>query len=112
MSADTPSASVPALIWCPFPDRESAILASNSLLDEGLIACANILADMTSLFSWDGERSEANETGVLLKSNEALLASAIARLSELHPYEAPAIVGWRCDGANAATVAWLGGLKR
>jgi periplasmic divalent cation tolerance protein len=110
MSAAPGPQPAPALIWCPFPDRESAILAANSLLDERLAACANIVPDMLSLFAWQGERGEAKETGVLLKTNAALLEPAVARLAQLHPYDEPAIVGWRADAATAGTAAWLGGL--
>jgi periplasmic divalent cation tolerance protein len=101
----------PALIWCPFPDTESAAAAARTLLDEGLIACANMTGEMLSLFDWNGERGEASETGALLKTNAALLERAVARLAELHPYEAPAILGWRCDAAAPGTAAWLGALR-
>jgi periplasmic divalent cation tolerance protein len=100
----------PAMIWCPFPDDDSALAAANSLLDERLVACANMLPRMRSLFEWQGRREEALETGVILKTDAALLGKAIARLSELHPYAEPAILGWRCDETNAATRAWLGAL--
>lgn len=100
----------PALIWCPFPDSASASRICSTLLDERLIACANMLPGMVSLFAWNGERGESAETGVLLKTDAALLDKAIARLGELHPYHEPAILGWRCDGALPATAAWLGGL--
>lgn len=100
----------PALIWCPFPDITAARTAASALLDEGLIACANILGEMQSLYQWHGERGESTETGVLLKTNSLVLERAIARLIELHPYEEPAILGWRCDAAAPGTSAWLGAL--
>ena len=105
------SDSAPALIWCPFPDAESAFEIAQTLLDEGLIACANMFGEMRSLFDWNGERSEARETGALLKTNAAVLDRAIARLAELHPYDEPAILGWRCDAAAPGTAAWLGALR-
>lgn len=83
---------------------------SHSLLDQNLIACANILPRMVSLFAWNGEREEAQETGVLLKTNSAKLDEAIARLAELHPYEEPAILGWLCDAAAPGTANWLGAI--
>ena len=104
------SADTPALIWCPFPDLASARSAANCLLDEGLIACANMLPDMHSLFAWNGRRDEGKETGVLLKTNAAKLDRAISRLAELHSYDEPAILGWHCDAAAPGTVAWLGAL--
>jgi periplasmic divalent cation tolerance protein len=103
--------TAPALIWCPFPDAESAAGAAKTLLDEGLIACANMVGEMVSLFDWNGERGEARETGALLKTNAAVLQRAIARLAQLHPYDEPAIVGWLCDAASPGTAAWLGALR-
>ncbi len=100
----------PALIWCPFPDSASATEAVDTLLDEGLIACANIMPGLLSRFVWQGERGEGSEAGALLKTNAALLEAAIARLAELHPYEQPAILGWICDATTPATGAWLAAL--
>lgn len=102
----------PALIWCPFPDAPSAAAVAKLLLDERLIACANILPTMLALFEWDGAREEASEAGVLFKTDAALLERAMARLSEEHPYEEPAILAWRCDAASPGTMAWLGALTR
>lgn len=101
-----------ALIWCPFPDSASAQDAAGVLLDEGLIACANVMPAMVSLYQWQGQRHQDEETGMLMKTDAALLARAIARLEALHPYETPAILGWRCDATTPATAAWLGGLTR
>ena len=100
----------PALIWSPFADPESAETAASRLLDEGLIACANLLPAVRSLYVWQGERGEGAECGALFKTDAALLDAAIARLAQLHPYETPAITGWRCDAAAPATLAWLGAL--
>ena len=102
--------SAPALIWCPFPDSASAIAAIDSLLDEGLIACANIMPGVMSRYVWQGQRGEGAETGALLKTNTALLEAAIARLAALHPYAQPTILGWACDAATPATAGWLASL--
>lgn len=99
-----------ALIWCPFPDEPSALAAIETLLDEGLIACGNVLPGMTSVFAWNGTRETAREAGVLLKTNTCLLDGAIARVTALHPYEEPAVLGWRCDTAAPGTLAWLAGI--
>lgn len=96
-----------ALIWCPFPDRESARTIAGQLLDERLIACANIIGAIESLFVWQGARDSAAETGVLFKTTAARLDAAVERLGKLHPYDTPAILGWRVDAALPETIAWL-----
>lgn len=97
-----------ALIWCPFPDRNSARVAANTLIDEGLIACANLLGPVESIFEWDGKRDTGEEIGVLFKTDASRLDETVERLELLHPYDIPAIMGWRCDAVPQATRSWLG----
>ena len=98
-----------ALIWSPFESEEDAAKAASQLLDERLIACANLFPGMRSLYRWRGERGEARECGALFKTTEALLDKVVARLAAIHPYETPAITGWLADAAPV-TLAWLGEL--
>lgn len=104
MAGDSPAA---ALVWCPFPDIDSARAIAATLLDEGLIACANILGPVEAHFVWEGERSSAAEIAVLFKTTTDRLEQCVARLGVLHPYDTPAVTGWRCDAALPATMAWL-----
>jgi periplasmic divalent cation tolerance protein len=96
-----------ALIWCPFPDRESARAVARALLEERLIACANIIGEIEALFVWQGTPGSGSETAVLFKTTAARLDAAVARLGKLHPYDTPAVAGWRCDAAHPETLAWL-----
>lgn len=96
-----------ALIWCPFPDRESARVVAGRLLGEKLIACANIVGDIESVFEWEGKRTSDHEVGVLFKTLGCQSDEVIRRLGVLHPYDTPAIVGWPCAMAHPATLAWL-----
>lgn len=104
------SPPLPALIWSPFADAESAQGVTEILLEEGLVACGNIIGGVRSVFRWQGRTENAEEAVVVFKTNAALLDKAVARLAELHPYEEPAIVGWICDAAAPATIGWLAGL--
>ncbi len=104
MSEVTPAG---ALVWCPFPDTASARAAADVLLGERLIACANMIPALESRFIWNGEPAQNTETGMLCKTTSECLQMVIKRLGELHPYDTPAIIGWRCDAAHPASMAWL-----
>ena len=99
-----------ALIYTVFADREDARAVASQLLDERLIACANVIGRVEALFEWDGERGEGEEIAILFKTHADLLDDAVARLEELHPYDAPAILGWRADSVGKATAGWLAAL--
>lgn len=98
------------MVWCPFPSEEEAVSVIGQLLEEKLIACGNIMPVMLSVFVWEGRQQTAREAGALMKTTVAKLDHAIARVAELHSYETPAVVGWRCDGAAPETLSWLGEL--
>lgn len=98
-----------ALIWCPFPDADTARQIAGQLLADGLIACVNILPEIESLFLWQGKADTAREAGALFKTTCDRLDTAIERIGALHPYETPAIIGWHSDSAHPATLNWLAG---
>jgi periplasmic divalent cation tolerance protein len=101
-----------ALIWCPFADEDSAARVAGQLLDERLVVCANILPAVRSLYLWQGERGEAAEVAVLFKTDASALERATARLAEIHPYDTPAVLGWRADSAAKPTAEWLSAAVR
>lgn len=100
-----------ALIYCPFPTREQARKAAGQLLDDKLIACANILGESEAIYEWQGTRESGREVAVLFKTRFKLLDKAIKQLGTIHPYECPAIIGWQCDRAHPATFEWLEALR-
>lgn len=96
-----------ALVWCPFPDRASAQAVAERLLEERLIACANLVDGMTSVFRWQGSVDSSSECGALFKTDASRLEDLVCRIAELHPYETPAVVGWPCPVAASATRDWI-----
>ena len=96
-----------AMIWCPFADEAQALVAGEALVAEGLVACANILPAITSVFRWDGQVQRANEVAAIFKTTAALLDRACEHLAILHPYDTPAIMGWLVDSAPHVTRDWL-----
>ncbi len=96
-----------ALIWCPFGNETNAGEVAAVLVEERLVACANIIPSITSVFRWQGKVQRESEAGVLFKTTGKLLEDAVERLTELHPYETPAILGWHADHAPTAVLEWL-----
>ena len=96
-----------ALIWCPFANSAQAQAVAETLLVENLIACANIIPGLLSVFRWEGEIQSSNEAAALMKTTAPKLAPATARLAQLHPYEVPAIAGWLIDEMPDITGQWL-----
>ncbi|MGX6647228.1 divalent-cation tolerance protein CutA [Maricaulaceae bacterium MS644] len=98
-----------AILYTTWPDEESAAAAAETLLDERLIACANVMGPARSIFRWKGETCLESETVVLFKTGAAHAGTVRDRLIALHPYEEPAIVqlGVETTGTSPAFAAWV-----
>lgn len=59
------------------------------LLQENLIACANILGEMQSMYVWKGELCFDNERQIILKTTRKCVDKLQARFKDLHPFECP-----------------------
>ena len=99
----------PLLIYTTFPAVESAETVASALLDQGLIACANILPGMTAMYNWQGQRHSDPEVVMILKTRVALAEKVIAATRSGHPYCNPAIVALEPSGGSADFFAWIAG---
>lgn len=96
-----------ALIWSPIDDKDTARTIARTLVEEGLVACVNIVPGLHSVFRWEGRVDESTEIALLCKTSAAKLNEAQARLAELHTYDTPVITGWLADRTLPATLEWL-----
>jgi periplasmic divalent cation tolerance protein len=80
------------LIYCPFANDEDAKLISNQLIEEKLIACANILGKGTSVYFWKDSIQTENEVYVIFKTSIERHETTVRRIEALHPYDTPAVI--------------------
>lgn len=97
------------LIYTTWPDAALAESAARSLLDARLIACANIFPAGRSVFRWEGQIQAEAEIVMILKTRPDLAAAVRERVTELHPYDTPAIIALKTDEAGTLTAfaAWV-----
>ncbi|MCK5425499.1 MAG: divalent-cation tolerance protein CutA, partial [Emcibacter sp.] len=76
-------------LYVTVPEKEEAVALSRILLQEKLVACANISGAMTSLYEWDDKICEEAEVALLLKTRKDLADKVTERIKELHPYDTP-----------------------
>lgn len=101
------SVGSPALIWTPIDTAENARNLATAVVGSGLAACANVIGPIESHFVWQGEMQSSEEYGVLFKLDARTLDAAVALVNDLHPYDAPVVIGWLAQSAPPATLAFL-----
>ncbi|MBB3763416.1 divalent-cation tolerance protein CutA [Sphingomicrobium lutaoense] len=87
--------------------REEAERISTALVEERLAACCNILGECHSIYRWDGAVERAAEVPVIAKTRSDMADALIARVSEMHSYDNPAIVVWPIDRLPLDYARWV-----
>jgi len=95
------------LIYATFPDVETAERICSHLVERRLIACANILPGMRSVFRWEGKVAFEGEVAALLKTVVERSQAAIEEGVRLHPYDTPAFVVLDVRGGHGPFLNWL-----
>jgi len=74
------------------PSKNEAEKIAKTLLEERLIACANIIGPVQSLFWWQGKIDEAQEHLILMKTRKDLFSKLSEKVKALHSYQIPEII--------------------
>lgn len=96
-----------SLFYATFPDEKTALEISRSLLNERLIACANLLSPMRSLYWWKGQIEESGEIAVIFKATKIHAEALESRFLALHPYETPCLMEIPVDRVSTDYGEWL-----
>ena len=88
--------------------KQEAENIAQKLLEQKLIACANIVGPISSHFHWDGKVEQAEEFLVLMKSRSDLFEEISETVGKLHSYEVPEIIALPIMAGSKAYLDWLG----
>jgi len=88
-------------------NKEEAEKIAQCLLDEKLIACANIIGSVSSFFTWKGKTEEAEEHLIIMKSRLDLFEKLSEKVKALHSYEVPEIIALPVIEGFKAYLEWL-----
>ncbi len=93
-------------VYITASDESEAKRIASALLEERLIACANIYP-IRSLYRWKGALEDDAEVAMLVKTRRKHLETIITRVNSLHSYEVPCIVSIPMGGGNPAFLDWI-----
>src|ERR1043165_7490830 len=80
---------------------------SRTLLEERLIACANLLPGVASLYWWEGKIESSAETLIVMKTPVSKINALMRRVRELPTYKIPEVLALGIMEANPAYAAWV-----
>ena len=96
------------LVLSTWPDAEIARKISEELVSAGFAACANIGAEVESIYSWEGKLETSREVLVLFKTTAAAYPKLEEKLRSLHPYDVPEIIAVPITRGLEDYLDWVG----
>ena len=95
------------MVYCTCPDREAALDMANSIIDEKLAACVNIVPGLTSIYRWQGQRQQGSEELLLIKTTAGVYSALEKHITNKHPYELPEIIAVPIKAGLPAYLDWV-----
>lgn len=93
------------LMTCP--NQETARTIARELLQKRLVACVNLVPQVTSLYWWEGEIQEDSEVLLIAKTQQERLPDLTEVLPQLHPYSVPELIVLPVEGGLPAYLNWI-----
>ncbi|WP_309396074.1 divalent-cation tolerance protein CutA [Cerasicoccus maritimus] len=96
-----------AIGWSTTPSRELAVEIGRALVEQRLVACAQVTGPVTSIYQWQGDLCQEEEFRLVLKfpaDHEGAVRNALVAL---HPYDTPQWVVTYADTGSTDYVAWV-----
>ena len=86
---------------------EEAQKIAAALMEEKLVACANIVPGVKSRFFWKGKVESADEVLIILKTRETHFQRIAEIVKEKHSYEVPEIVAFNIAMGDEKYLNWI-----
>lgn len=95
------------MLYVTASDRIEAERIAKTLVEERLIACANLHEGMMSFYWWEGRVQSESEASFLAKTKKNLVSRITKRIKELHSYSCPCVVAIPIQGGNQEFLDWI-----
>jgi len=94
-------------VYITCQDRDEALKISQTLVSESLVACFNIIENVTSIYKLHGELEKNSEVLLIGKTQLSLRSQVLKRAKTLHSYQIPCIVFWPIMDGLPSYFDWI-----
>jgi len=98
---------MPIVILITAKNVREANRIANKLVEEKLIACANVIKGVHSIFRWQGKIDKANETLLILKSKKSCFPKIVKMVKKYHSYDVPEIIALPIIDGSKDYMNWI-----
>lgn len=95
------------IIFITTPSLREAKKISSALLEARLVACANMIKGVESLFRWQGKIDKSKEVLLVLKTRRRFFPAVSKLVKDEHSYQTPEIISFPLENIASDYRRWL-----
>lgn len=95
------------MAYIPCPSKKHAESIGKKLVEEKLVACANVLSPVATTYTWNRKTEHKKEALLICKTLKQKMPAVEKRVKQLHPYDVPCIAFYNAEGVNAEYLKWV-----
>ena len=97
------------IVYITVPNNEEARDIAKGLIERRLVACANIIKGVDSIYKWEGKLQEDQEYILIVKSRSCLFKKIRSYVLSVHSAECPCIVMFPIQKGYLPFLHWIQG---
>ncbi|MCF6157530.1 MAG: divalent-cation tolerance protein CutA [wastewater metagenome] len=95
------------VIFSTAGNLEDARKIGQTLVEEGLVACCNIVQSVESIFKWQGTLNTEREVLMIFKTRDDMFDTVEKRIKQLHTYEVPEVIAIPVSQGSKDYLDWV-----
>ena len=95
------------IIFITAKDKSEAEKIASKLVEEKLVACANIVGNISSVFWWENKVNRADEVLLVLKSKKTFFKKIEKAVKSVHSYSVPEIIAIPIVAGEKNYLKWI-----
>lgn len=106
--SDQPAKHEFLVTYVTVPNAAVAKTISHGLVKGKLAACVNIIANITSVYQWQGKVEEDNESMLVIKSHHSRIKEITEYVEKNHPFDVPEVISMNIVQGSEPYLKWIG----
>lgn len=80
---------------------------AHQIISSRLAACCNIIANISSVYTWNNELYDEYEHLIVIKTTKSRYLELEAFIQEQHPYQVPELIAFSAEACSREYLSWV-----
>ena len=95
------------IVYITVPSREVGRQIADALLESKLVACVNIIPEISSIYHWQDSIEQDEELLLIAKTRTALFDRLATTVKRIHPYDVPEVIAMPIVAGSNEYLTWI-----